>query len=223
MIATKKQLRTRIWDLPTRIFHWALLGCIVGLVVTGKTGGNAMQWHLQLGHAVLALLLFRMLWGLVGGHWSRFASFLYSPRRTLDYLKNRQQTATPGHSPIGALSVFALLGTLFLQVGTGLFADDEIAFSGSLSRFVSGDAVSWATWVHKDIGLYILLGLIVVHLLAIAFYTLVRKHALVAAMVHGDKVLSHPAPATKDNALTRTLGLILLLGCAGLSWWLLKL
>ena len=125
----------RIWDLPTRLFHWALAACIVGLVVSAKLGGNAMVWHFRLGHAVLALLLFRLVWGLVGGHWSRFAVFWVSPARLLRYVRGQvlpQDTA--GHNPLGALSVFALLGAVALQVGTGLFSDDEIAFAGPLTR-----------------------------------------------------------------------------------------
>ena len=79
----------RIWDLPTRLFHWALAACIVGLVVSAKLGGNAMVWHFRLGHAVLALLLFRLVWGLVGGHWSRFAVFWVSPARLLRYVRGQ--------------------------------------------------------------------------------------------------------------------------------------
>ena len=77
----------RIWDLPTRLFHWTLAVLVVALVVTGSVGGLWMEWHLRAGMAVLALLLFRLTWGLIGGHWSRFANFLYSPSRILRYLR----------------------------------------------------------------------------------------------------------------------------------------
>lgn len=73
----------RIWDLPTRLFHWALVACVLGSVISAKIGGNAAVWHMRLGYAVLALVAFRILWGLVGGRWSRFSSFVYSPAALL--------------------------------------------------------------------------------------------------------------------------------------------
>ena len=116
--------RVRIWDLPTRLFHWLLAACVIGLVVTAKVGGEAMNWHLRLGYAVFGLLVFRLLWGLVGGHWSRFASFVPTPGRLARYLGGRASAAdTAGHNPLGALSVLAMLAVLGLQVATGLMAD----------------------------------------------------------------------------------------------------
>ena len=118
----------RVWDLPTRIFHWALVASVIDLVITAKLGGDAMAWHFRCGYAVLTLLLFRMVWGLVGGHWSRFRSFLYSPATVLRYLRGQGAPEhSVGHNPLGSGSVFALLGFLLLQVASGLFSDDEIA------------------------------------------------------------------------------------------------
>ncbi len=103
----------RIWDLPTRLFHWLLAASVVALVVTAKVGGNAMVWHFRLGYVVLALLAFRLVWGLVGGRWSRFASFVPTPGRLWRYLRGSSAEAdSAGHSPLGALSVLALLGVL---------------------------------------------------------------------------------------------------------------
>ena len=79
--------RVRVWDLPTRLFHWVLALAVIGLVVTGKVGGNAMVWHFRLGYVVFALLLFRLVWGLVGGHWSRFVAFIYAPATLIAYLR----------------------------------------------------------------------------------------------------------------------------------------
>jgi cytochrome b len=162
--------KVRVWDLPTRIFHWALVFCVIGLIVTGQVGGSAMDWHFRLGYTVLALLLFRLVWGLVGGHWSRFSSFLFSPASVIRYL--RGQTSVPyttGHNPLGAGTVFAMLLFLLLQVGTGLVSDDEIASSGPLTRFVSASLVSQATAYHKEVGKVILLVLIALHVAAILF------------------------------------------------------
>lgn len=210
----------RIWDLPTRVFHWSLAASIVGLVITAKVGGNAMEWHFRLGHLVLALLAFRITWGLVGGRWSRFASFLYTPHRVVRYLRGQAQpNDSIGHSPLGALSVFGLLAVLAAQVASGLLSDDEIAFAGPLTRFVSNAVVGQATTYHKEIGQYLVLGLVVLHLLAIAFYVLVKRQRLVRPMVMGDKQLEAPAPASRDDTASRIAAAVVFAACLGLTWW----
>jgi cytochrome b len=210
----------RIWDLPTRLFHWLLAASVVALVVTAKVGGNAMVWHFRLGYLVLALVTFRLVWGLVGGRWSRFTSFLPSPARLLAYLRgNARPQDKAGHNPLGALSVVALLGVTAAQVGSGLFTDDEIAFAGPLTRFVSGEVVSQFTTYHKAVGQYLLMALVALHLLAIAYYTLVRKERLVRPMVQGDKQLQDPVEPSKDTASTRALALAVAAACAALAWW----
>jgi cytochrome b len=212
--------KVRVWDLPTRIFHWALVACVIGLAISGTIGGNAMIWHFRFGYSVLTLLLFRIIWGLVGGRWSRFSAFIYSPASVLAYLKGTGKPEhSVGHSPIGAGSVFAMLGFLLAQVGTGLVSDDEIAFAGPLTRFVSNSAVSLATNYHKNIGKWIILGLVVLHIAAIVFY-LVRKHNLVNAMLHGDKQLVAAVPASRDDMASRTGALVVLAGCAAVVYWI---
>lgn len=214
----------RVWDLPTRLFHWALVACVVGLVITGNVGGNAMAWHGRLGYAVLTLLLFRLVWGVVGGHWSRFAHFVHGPAAVLAYLGGRGRPEhRVGHNPLGALSVLALLAVLLMQVASGLMADDEIAFSGPLAALVSGDWVAEATRYHKNVGKFILIGLIALHLLAIAYYRLARRQALVGPMLHGDKQLPHPAPSSADNRHTRARALAVLALCAAAVYGLVAL
>ena len=206
----------RVWDLPTRLFHWALVVCIVGLVTTAQIGGNAMEWHFRFGYSVLTLLLFRLLWGFVGGHWSRFSTFLYSPASLLRYLRGREVDGQPlGHSPLGALSVFAILALLLLQVGTGLFSDDEIAAVGPLSKLASGAVVSQLTHYHKDIGKVIVLILVLLHIGAIAFYRIKRKKDLIRPMLIGDVSSPTPQLASRDDAGSRALAAVILLGCAG--------
>lgn len=212
----------RIWDLPTRLFHWALALAVIGLIVTGKIGSDAMVWHGRLGYVVLTLLLFRLVWGVVGGHWSRFASFVPGPARLVRYLRGQ---ATPedlaGHNPLGALSVLAMLLVLAVQAGTGLFADDDIAFSGPLTTLVSNSAVAAATRYHKGIGQWLVIALVVLHLLAISVY-LLRGKPLVRAMVSGDKTLS-PELAVRpaqDGAGRRLTALLVLALAAGVVAWL---
>jgi cytochrome b len=214
----------RVWDLPTRLFHWLLAACVIGLVITGSVGGNWMNWHLRLGYAVLTLLLFRLVWGFIGGHWSRFASFLYAPSSLVAYLRGQARPEhSVGHSPLGALSVFALLLILAAQVGTGLMSDDEIAFFGPLVRFVSGDTVAMATGYHTNIGKFIVMALVLLHVAAILFYKLVKKQRLVRSMVVGDKQLALSAPSARDTALTRLLALAVLGMCAAVVAWLVRL
>jgi len=214
----------RVWDLPTRLFHWLLAASVIGLIVTGSIGGNWMNWHLRLGYAVLTLLLFRLVWGFIGGHWSRFTSFLYAPSSLVNYLRGRARPEhRVGHSPLGALSVFALLLILMAQVGTGLMSDDEIAFFGPLVRFVSGDTVSLATGYHKNVGKFIVLALVGLHLLAIAYYKWVKKQALVRPMLVGDKQVPVVVPSARDTAFTRLLALVLLGLCSAAVTWLVRL
>lgn len=213
-------MKVRVWDLPTRLFHWALVLTLVGLVVTGNVGGNWMNWHLILGHVALALLVFRLAWGLVGGHWSRFASFVYAPASLWAYLRGTGPRAhTVGHSPLGALSVFAMLAILMVQVSTGLMADDEIAFFGPLSTIVPLDWVTVASQYHKGWGKLLVMLTVVLHLLAIAYYSFIRRQGLVGPMLHGDKTLDFEAPASADGWRQRVLALVLVGACALLAWW----
>lgn len=214
----------RIWDLPTRLFHWTLVLCVVGLVVTGEVGGNAMVWHFRLGYTVLALLLFRVLWGFVGGHWSRFGTFLSPPARVLRYLRGiTEPTDLVGHNPLGAWSVLALLLLLAAQVGSGLLSDDEIAFAGPLTHFVSGTTVELATAYHTEVGKLLVLALVALHVLAIIFYTVKKKQTLVSPMLHGDKQLPMPVPAARDDAWSRLGALLLFSLCAAVAWWVSRL
>lgn len=216
---------TRVWDLPTRLFHWALAAAAVGAVVSAKIGGGAMAWHFRFGYAVFALLVFRLAWGVVGGHWSRFARFAYAPATLWRYLRGRarpDEHLDVGHSPLGALSVFALLGVLAAQVATGLVADDEIFNIGPLNPLVAGETALAATAWHKDWGQWLILGLVGLHVAAIALYT-ARGRGLLRAMVGGDKALPAGTPASRDDARTRTLAAALLALAAGVVAWVITL
>lgn len=215
--------RTRIWDLPTRLFHGALVVCVVGLVITGNIGGSAMLWHFRFGQAVLALLIWRVLWGIVGGRWSRFVHFRLHPRDALDELRGRADEGLhTGHGPLGSLAVLAFLLILVAQVGSGLLSDDEIAFAGPLTHLVSASTVSQATAYHTQIGKLLLIGLVLLHLVAIVWHTF-KGRPLVGAMLHGDKPLEQPMPASQDSARTRLLALMLLGLCYALSAWVFSL
>lgn len=214
--------RVRIWDLPTRLFHWSLAAALVALVATGYAGGAWMEWHARLGTLVLALLLFRLVWGFVGGRWSRFASFLPTPARVKAYLQGRaaaEQQA--GHSPLGALSVLAMLLVLFVQVATGLVSDDGGGFIGPLNDKVTGATALAATALHKQLGLWLLPALVLLHVAAIAFYRFVKRRALVRAMVDGDKLLPYRVPAARDDARARGIAVAVLGVCLVMVGWFL--
>jgi cytochrome b len=207
----------RIWDLPTRLFHWLLALCVIGLVTSAQLG--YMEWHFRLGYAVLTLLLFRLCWGLFGGRWSRFVAFIYSPLSLWRYLCGRGDPSHAiGHTPTGALSVFALLFFLLAQVATGLFSDDEISASGPLTRFASSELVSLASWYHREVGKRVLIVLVILHVIAILYYLWRKRQNLVRPMLTGDKELSQPAPASRDDARSRLLAtVLLLLSAAGVT------
>ena len=212
-------IRVRVWDLPTRVFHWATALCVVGLLVTGTVGGSAMMFHFRFGYALLSLLLFRIFWGVLGGHWSRFSSFIFGPRALLAYLRGQHPDShSVGHSPLGALAVWAMLGVLMLQVGTGLVSDDEIATTGPLAHLVSNAMVSLASSYHTVFGKLAVLALVLLHVGAIVVYTR-RQKGLVAAMVHGDKQLATPAPAARDDAVSRIAAALLLALCIAAVYW----
>lgn len=178
-------LRIRIWDLPTRLFHWLLVLCVIGLFVTANVGGFWMDYHLLFGYSMLALLLFRFIWGFVGPRYARFSNFVAGPGKLLSYFKTHTPNSA-GHSPLAAFSVLAMLLLLSVQVATGLFANDGIMLEGPLTHYVSNVTSDTLTGIHK-VNKILIIVLVIVHLLAISWYTLFRKQALVRAMVTGDK------------------------------------
>lgn len=219
-------MAVRVWDLPTRIFHWLLALAVLAQIVTGKIGGNALDWHFRIGYAIFALIGFRLLWGFVGGRWSRFSSFFYAPWTVLRYLRGAHRPGDNfdvGHNPLGSGSVFLMLGLLALQVATGLVADDEIAHLGPLNKYVSGAAAISATAWHKGLGQGLLIGLIVLHVAAIAYYHFKKGQSLVRPMFTGDKQLPSDVPASADTRLTRVHALALIAVWAGIVAAIVKL
>ncbi|MFO0490637.1 MAG: cytochrome b/b6 domain-containing protein, partial [Curvibacter sp.] len=209
-----------VWDLPTRLFHWSLVLCVTGLVTTAQLGW--MEWHFRLGYAMLSLLVFRGVWGLVGGRWSRFSAFVYTPATLWHYLRGRGQPEhSVGHSPTGAISVFGLLAFLLVQAGTGLISDDEVSAAGPLTHRVSGAVVSLASAYHRDVGKWILIALVVLHILAILYYLLHKRENLIRPMVHGDKELAQPVAPSADDVRSRLLAMVVLTLSAGGVWLLL--
>ncbi len=221
--ATGALRAVRVWDLPTRLFHWALAIGVTASFISAQIGGNAMVWHVWLGLMSLALLAFRLVWGVIGGRWSRFSSLRCAPTSVMRYLRGQSGVADQfevGHNPLGAWSVLAMLGLLSGQVVTGLLADDEIGNVGPLSQYVSTETASKATFLHADVGQWVLVALVVLHVAAIAFYTLRRHKPLIGPMITGDKQLQADVPASRDSTGTRVLAAVVFAAGAALSWWI---
>jgi cytochrome b len=201
----------RVWDLPTRLFHWALATCIVLGIVFVKIGGNAIQWHAYCGYTALALVLFRVIWGFVGSWHARFTNFIPNPSKLIAYLRG-QVDGGLGHNPLGALSVIALLTVILIQALTGLFADDDIFFQGPFAKYVSNSTVALLTSIHR-FNQYFIFALVGLHIAAISYYYFVKRENLVGPMVTGDKLTTAAPKMTEaiDSSRQRMLALAVFL------------
>jgi cytochrome b len=212
-------MKIRIWDLPLRLFHWLLVVAVIGSFVSVKLGGNAMIWHGRFGYIVLSLIFFRLIWGFVGTHHARFAQFIKSPKAIFAYLKN--PTETPGHSPLGAISVIVLLGLFLSQALAGLFASDDIAFDGPLVKYVASAWVELLTSFHR-LNEWVLMALVVVHVGAILYYKYAKKINLISAMITGDKEWADAAPLVQDDSKVRLKAMALLMAIALIMYYFLR-
>lgn len=194
-----KTYPVRIWDLPTRLFHWVLVAGIVFMWYSADISDSLMERHAQVGEFLLALVLFRIIWGFVGSESSRFSSFLKSPIAALRYTKtlfSRRPSWHAGHNAAGGWMVMALLALVLLQAVSGLFTSDDIMTEGPLYAVVSGKVSGWMSSIHYQ-AFDILLGLIALHVLVIIYYKLFKKTHLIPAMVKGSAPwpASEPVPA----------------------------
>jgi cytochrome b len=213
-----RERQVEVWDLPVRIFHWALALLLVSQVVTASIGGNAMEYHVLGGYAVLALVLFRIVWGLVGSRHARFADFVRGPRAVLTYARSLVRDASErhlGHNPLGGWSVLLMLISLLVQTGTGLFADDEIMTTGPLAKHVSGDTVSLLTMIH-DVNAAVLAALVCIHVAAVLYYLVGKRENLIAPMITGRKAWQGDPPANSSGR-GRLARAILILAASGLA------
>ena len=169
-----------VWDLPLRLFHWALVALVIAAVVSAKLGGNALDWHVRFGLATLALLIFRLLWGFIGGTHAKFSNFIRGPKTIWAYLKGLADKPL-GHNPMGALSVIAILLVLFTQAITGLFSNDDILTEGPLYALISKDTSDYLTHLHT-LNQYLMYGLLALHVGAILYYRLFNSGSSITAL-----------------------------------------
>ncbi|MCW5622006.1 MAG: cytochrome b/b6 domain-containing protein [Burkholderiales bacterium] len=214
--------RMRVWDLPVRVFHWMLVILIATSWISAEIGGNAMQIHQWSGLTVLMLILFRIAWGFFGGTHARFSSFVRSPAAAVRYgigLIRGSREFHPGHNPLGGWMVMALLLSLLIQAGTGLFANDDIMLEGPLAARVSKETSDLLTVIH-EVNFNVLLGLIAVHILAALFYLVVKRENLILPMITGDKLLHDDDQSAAPRSAPLWLA-ALLLGASAAAVWLL--
>ena len=205
----------RVWDAPTRLFHWALTLLIALQYATGEYHLLAMRWHYWFGYATLALILFRALWGFAGSQASRFADFVRGPGTVVRYVRMQFSTnpqRSIGHNPLGGWSVMTLLLCVAAQAVSGLFASDEIDNDGPLVAQVSSKTMKWMTWLH-DWNQNLLLALIVLHVIAVLLYLVRRHENLIVPMISGRKELADARPLRFVSSW-RALALLALSGIA---------
>lgn len=172
--------RIRLWDLPTRLFHWLLAAAVLAAFITEKTGD--MDAHALVGLGVIGLLVFRIVWGFTGSTYARFTQFVRGPQAIRDYLQGRWQGE--GHNPLGALSVLAFLLVLLVQAGTGVFANDDSTFFGPLYALVSRETSDLLARIHR-LQEPVIIALVLLHISAIVFYARVKRKKLLKPMLTG--------------------------------------
>lgn len=187
---TKPVERVRIWDPLLRGFHWLLATLVITNWLLGQFGPNNMWLHFWLGYTILGLLIFRIIWGFVGPEPARFSSFLRGPSAVIHYARHmfsREPSFWPGHNPLGALSVVAMLLALLFQVGTGLISDPEDFINvGPLAGAVGSDIATEAPGWHA-FGANIILILVLLHVGVILFYRIWKNEDLIRPMITGWK------------------------------------
>jgi cytochrome b len=198
-----------VWDLPTRLFHWAIVFLIGFSWLSAEQ--EWMDWHLRSGYAILTLLLFRLLWGIFGSQTARFTQFLAGPRAVLRHLARLPRRAPDravGHNAAGGWMVVLMLVLLSVQAGTGLFSNDDIMTEGPCADVVGKEISDWLTHIHR-LNFTLIEIVVAVHILAVLTYAVVKRHDLVRPMLSGRKRLPAALPAPRMRHPLLALGLLL--------------
>jgi cytochrome b len=202
-----------VWDVATRLFHWLTVALVIACYISWRM--NWMDWHAWTGEALLALVLFRLLWAFFGSETARFSNFLASPRAAARYLANlfrRQPDCQIGHNPIGGWMVALLLALLLAEALTGLYVANEVADQGPLTEIVPAVVADLITDLHSYFWDALLIAAIL-HVLAVLLYAAVLRQDLVTPMITGRKALPRD---TRPPRLASAARAALLLGCSAL-------
>jgi cytochrome b len=179
----------KVWDLPTRLFHWSLVTVFAFQYITVELLDDAMQLHFYGGYVALGIILFRIIWGFVGTYHARFSHFIYSPNEAFSYLKESAKGNAQtylGHNPLGGYSVLAILAVMLTQATSGLFMTDDIFLDGPYYGVFSDSIDDIMNFLHHN-AITLMYALIALHLAAIIWYSVKKKQKLVPAMLHGNK------------------------------------
>lgn len=210
-----------VWDWPVRVVHWLIVALVAALLTTGLIGNDMLVWHMRAGQTLLALVIFRIIWGFVGSTNARFASFVRGPRAVLDYAMSvirPPHHAYATHNPLGGWMVVALLVVLLAQATTGLFTNDDILYDGPLVKWIDKDlSDSIGTW-HRRMW-WVVVALASVHIFAVIGYLMHLGEDLVYPMVSGEKVLPKHLQRPQYAEASTTRALVLLALCGLVVWW----
>lgn len=220
--AAPNDLPRKVWDLPVRITHWLLVVGIAGSYLTNELGIEYFRYHLWFGYAVVVLVIFRILWGIVGTRHARFASFIRGPVSTWRYAREALRgrlPSTPGHNPLGAWMVLLLLAALLAQALTGLFANDEIFNTGPLYGYISDDLSLALTSWHRRLFDWILIA-VALHVLAVLGHRLFAGQDLVGPMFTGRKPANLVPEGEAISSSRSWLAVLLVLALVALISWL---
>jgi cytochrome b len=226
-----KNDRIRVWDVPVRLFHWALVILITTSYLTAQVGGDWMQLHFWSGYAILTLVLFRIVWGFVGSTTARFSDFVKGPSAALRHIAELAGADRPreaGHNPLGGAMVVVLILAVLAQAVAGLFAADTDmgTVNGPLTRLVSDKFIDGATAFH-EFWVNVLLVLVALHVLAAIAYLVWKRQNLIGAMIHGHKPahdVVHPGqPVPRLHFASGRLAVSLLIACAAVVYFIVRL
>jgi cytochrome b len=213
--------RIKVWDLPVRLFHWSIVVLIAAAWTTQEL--NKMEWHMRIGYAILALLLFRIVWGFIGSDTARFVRFLKSPAaalRHLSHLRRREPDREIGHNAAGGWVVLLMLVLLGVQAGTGLFSNDDSDSDGPLMHLIGKDQSDFISKIHS-LNFNLILAVIVLHVAAIGAYAVLKRQNLVRPMLTGTKEM--PGDAAAPRLVNPIWAAVTLAAAAGAVLWLVNL
>jgi cytochrome b len=213
----KTQTKVKVWDFPTRFFHWSMLLLLLALWLSAEN--SEMQWHQVFAYLLMILISVRIFWGLIGSETSRFNSFVVSPLKALAYLTTKPKPSALGHNPLGGYMVMAMLVVLVIQLTTGLFSTDEVFTEGPLYSMVDEQFALGLTWLHK-VNFNVLLALAGIHILAVLGY-LFKGDNLIKPMLTGYKVRNEhlSQPLVKPKMKSAMLALVILVIVAVPVWF----
>jgi cytochrome b len=209
-----------IWDLPLRLFHWCFAFTVLGCWYTAEQGTDLVEIHMQLGFVTLGLILFRIVWGVIGTTHARFSQFIPLPKDLANYLtSSKYNKKTPGHNPLGALMVIFMIVLVMAQAISGLFINDDVFSSGPYYGTLSQDLEKIMFFIHHNVFDF-MIAAIILHVFAISYYWLIKKQNLILPMITGKKSAKEVKASDAIAHSKLLLAILLVLLCGFFIYWL---